>query len=266
MHGAGGVELGRLVVGRRHEHRPGDGPPELAGEALDGPVVDDETEPRRRDAEHARRRRHAQVAGHGELRARAERRTVDGGDRRDRQLGEAAQDLVRASAANSPSSTPVRSAPALNAGGAPVRTSTRASAAAALGVEQAEQRGVVDRVAALGPVERDDEHPIVVPRQPYHAANHMSERSDDDPIRRRRAQVARWTLLANRVGYVLLAVAVALFFAALILGFSATMATLVIVTLVAACVLLAPRSCSATPSRPPSATTVSAGCELVTIR
>ncbi len=68
----------------------------------------------------------------------------------------------------------------------------------------------------------------------------MSERSEDDPIRRRRAQVARWTLLANRVGYVLLAVAVALFFAALIVGFSATMATLVIVALVAACVLLAP--------------------------
>ncbi len=62
----------------------------------------------------------------------------------------------------------------------------------------------------------------------------------DDPIRRRRAQVARWTLLANRIGYVLLAVAMALFFAALMVGFSATMATLVIVVLVASCVLLAP--------------------------
>jgi hypothetical protein len=68
----------------------------------------------------------------------------------------------------------------------------------------------------------------------------MSERRDDDPIRRRRAQVARWTLLANRIGYVLLAIAVALFFAALIVGFSAAMATLVIVTLISACVLLAP--------------------------
>jgi hypothetical protein len=61
-----------------------------------------------------------------------------------------------------------------------------------------------------------------------------------DPVRIRRAQVARWTLLANRVGYVLLAVAVALFFVALMVGFSATMAALVIITLVAACVLLAP--------------------------
>jgi heme/copper-type cytochrome/quinol oxidase subunit 3 len=69
----------------------------------------------------------------------------------------------------------------------------------------------------------------------------MSVRDDDDdPIRRRRAQVARWTLLANRVGYLFLAVAVALFFIALVIGFSAAMASLVIVALVVAFVLLAP--------------------------
>jgi hypothetical protein len=62
----------------------------------------------------------------------------------------------------------------------------------------------------------------------------------EDPIRRRRAQVAHWTLLANRVGYVLLAVAIALFFTALITGFTSTMAVLVVIALVAACVLLAP--------------------------
>ncbi len=61
-----------------------------------------------------------------------------------------------------------------------------------------------------------------------------------DPVRARRAQVARWTLLANRVGYVLLAVAVALFFVALMLGFSAVLATLVIVTMLLSFVLLAP--------------------------
>ena len=63
---------------------------------------------------------------------------------------------------------------------------------------------------------------------------------DDDPIRRRRAQVARWTLLANRVGYLFLALAMALFFLAFVLGFSGVMAGLVIGTLVASCVLLAP--------------------------
>ncbi len=62
----------------------------------------------------------------------------------------------------------------------------------------------------------------------------------DDPVRARRAQVARWTLLANRVGYLLLALAVALFFIALVVGFNATMATLVVATMVLAFVLLAP--------------------------
>ena len=62
----------------------------------------------------------------------------------------------------------------------------------------------------------------------------------DDPVRARRAQVARWTLLANRVGYLLLGLAVALFFIALVVGFNATMATLVVITMVLAFVLLAP--------------------------
>ena len=62
----------------------------------------------------------------------------------------------------------------------------------------------------------------------------------DDPVRARRAQVARWTLLANRVGYLLLALAVALFFIALVVGFNATMATLVVVAMVLAFALLAP--------------------------
>jgi hypothetical protein len=47
-------------------------------------------------------------------------------------------------------------------------------------------------------------------------------------------------LLANRVGYLLLALAVALFVIAFAIGFSAAMATLVIVCLVVSFVLLAP--------------------------
>lgn len=61
-----------------------------------------------------------------------------------------------------------------------------------------------------------------------------------DPVRARRAQVARWTLLANRVGYLFVALAMALFFIAFAVGFSATMATLVIAALVVGCGLLAP--------------------------
>ncbi|MCB0966810.1 MAG: hypothetical protein KDB37_08235 [Ilumatobacter sp.] len=62
----------------------------------------------------------------------------------------------------------------------------------------------------------------------------------DDPVRRRRAQVAKWTLLANRIGYLLLALAMALFVIAFAVGFSPTMATLIIVSLVISFVLLAP--------------------------
>ncbi len=61
-----------------------------------------------------------------------------------------------------------------------------------------------------------------------------------DPVRARRAQVARWTLLANRVGYLVLALAMALFVLAFLFGFTGTMAALVIGALVVSFVLLAP--------------------------
>ena len=61
-----------------------------------------------------------------------------------------------------------------------------------------------------------------------------------DPVRAKRAQVAKWTLLANRVGYLFVALAMALFVIAFAVGFSATMANLVIITFVIGCVLLAP--------------------------
>lgn len=74
-----------------------------------------------------------------------------------------------------------------------------------------------------------------------HDADHTddSDRSDD-PVRVRRAAVRRWSLLANRIGYLFVALAVALFFVALAVGFSATFATLVVASLVIGCVLLAP--------------------------
>lgn len=61
-----------------------------------------------------------------------------------------------------------------------------------------------------------------------------------DPVRARRATIAKWTLLANRVGYLFVALAIALFVIAFVFGFSPTMATLVTITFVIGCVLLAP--------------------------
>ncbi len=71
-------------------------------------------------------------------------------------------------------------------------------------------------------------------------SNPAAQPEETDPVRARRAQVAKWTLLANRVGYLFVAVAMALFVIAFAVGFSSTMATLVIVTFVIGCVLLAP--------------------------
>ncbi|MEO6651743.1 MAG: hypothetical protein ABIP17_03700 [Ilumatobacteraceae bacterium] len=61
-----------------------------------------------------------------------------------------------------------------------------------------------------------------------------------DPVRARRRQFARWTLLANRVGYLVLSLAIALFVMAFLFGFTATMATIIIITMVVSFVLLAP--------------------------
>ena len=59
-------------------------------------------------------------------------------------------------------------------------------------------------------------------------------------MRARRAQVAKWTLLANRIGYLLVAVAIATFIIGFAIGFSGAVAAVVVVSMVAGFVLLAP--------------------------
>jgi hypothetical protein len=76
---------------------------------------------------------------------------------------------------------------------------------------------------------------------PNPPSDSLADRSGaPDPVRHRRAQVARWTLLANRIGYLVLALAITLFVMAFVFGFTATMATLIIISLVVSFVLLAP--------------------------
>lgn len=74
---------------------------------------------------------------------------------------------------------------------------------------------------------------------PYHGSHCMSA-PHDDPIRARRAQWAKWSLLANRVGYLVLALAMTLFVLAFLFGFNAPMATAIVICLVVSFVLLAP--------------------------
>ncbi|MFK7919583.1 MAG: hypothetical protein AB8G14_16020 [Ilumatobacter sp.] len=64
--------------------------------------------------------------------------------------------------------------------------------------------------------------------------------SADDEVRVKRAKIAKWTLLANRVGYLFMALSIALFIIAFAVGFSAVMASLVIISLIIGCALLAP--------------------------
>lgn len=62
----------------------------------------------------------------------------------------------------------------------------------------------------------------------------------DDPVRARRAKVAKWTLLANRIGYLLFALAMALFVMAFAFRFTPLMVGLITFCLIAGSVLLAP--------------------------
>jgi hypothetical protein len=64
--------------------------------------------------------------------------------------------------------------------------------------------------------------------------------NDVDPVRARRALVARWTLLANRIGYLCFAVAVAVFLIGFALGFRGVVVAVVVVSLVVGSLLLAP--------------------------
>jgi len=62
----------------------------------------------------------------------------------------------------------------------------------------------------------------------------------DDPVRARRAKIAKWTQIANRVGYLFFAGAIVAFVLAFAFGFNGTMSALIITALVVGSILLAP--------------------------
>jgi hypothetical protein len=61
-----------------------------------------------------------------------------------------------------------------------------------------------------------------------------------DPVRQQRARAERIARYASRAGYALIAIAIIVFFVALVTDFSATLAAIITATLIAGCVLLAP--------------------------
>ena len=59
-------------------------------------------------------------------------------------------------------------------------------------------------------------------------------------MRERRARIAKWTLVANRVGYLFFATAIALFVMAFAFGFKGPIVTAITVSIVLGSILLAP--------------------------
>lgn len=69
----------------------------------------------------------------------------------------------------------------------------------------------------------------------------MSNSSNNiDPVREKRARIAHYTLLANRIGYLLYALCISCFVIAFAIGFSGPLVTVVIVSLIVGSILLAP--------------------------
>ena len=64
--------------------------------------------------------------------------------------------------------------------------------------------------------------------------------STHDPVRARRQRIAHLNLLANRIGYLLWALAISCFVMAFAFGFKGPLVTAVVVLLIAGSVLLAP--------------------------
>jgi hypothetical protein len=75
---------------------------------------------------------------------------------------------------------------------------------------------------------------------PAPAPRSSSSSAAHDPVRARRQQIAHWTLLANRIGYLCFAVAIVAFVLAFAFGFSGTMSAIIITALVVGTILLAP--------------------------
>lgn len=63
---------------------------------------------------------------------------------------------------------------------------------------------------------------------------------ENDPVRERRARIARINELANRIGYALFAVAIVCFLIAFFVGFKGPLVTAVPACLIAGSILLAP--------------------------
>jgi hypothetical protein len=79
----------------------------------------------------------------------------------------------------------------------------------------------------------------MTPSEPPHSADETSS-PEVDPVRARRAAVAKWNSIATRVGYALFLVAIVMFFVALATDFTSGKVTIITTSMIVGSVLLAP--------------------------
>jgi len=77
----------------------------------------------------------------------------------------------------------------------------------------------------------------MTPTEPPHPTE---PHASDDPVRARRALVAKWNTIATKVGYALFAIAIVMFFVALTTDFSSGKVTIITTSMIIGSVLLAP--------------------------
>lgn len=252
--------LGR-VQPRTEQHVPCDRPSEFVTRTFDRPLVDGKSELGCGDPEPTRCRRHPQIARKCQLGAGTHRRSVHGRQCDARQLREPAKrtaesvgELVAFDTGQVGPCTKGRRLARQN-------DDPRSARHDGLMFDHATQSREVDRVPSMRTPNRHDSHMGLVPVERhgsavssagaffsvhlYHRYDCMtsglpSPSSPIDPVRARRAQVAKYTLLANRIGYLLYAATTACFAFAFAVGFNGVMVGLMTFGLVGGSVLLAP--------------------------
>lgn len=248
------------------KHVTGDRPAELVARAFDRPLIDGKTELRRRNAESTRDGGHSKIARESELRSGSHRGAIDRCERDAREPSESAQGGTERRTEFVTLDTCEVGAGAERGRLARQHHDARTAVDCPLVSSDGQQALEVDGIASVRTTNRDDRDVFAVPVKRdgalalasrfgsgdlYHRYDNMASGSPSpssprngaetfDPVRARRQQVAKWSLLANRIGYLLYAVTITCFVLAFAIGFNTTMVTIMTAGLVAGSVLLAP--------------------------
>ena len=266
MHTALHEQLLSRIDTRAEKHVPRNRPSEFVTRAFDRPLINGEPELGCGNSESTRCCRHAKVARERQLGAGSHRGPVH---RRQRDAGQLSEPAKRTTEC-------IGELVALDTGEVGPRTKGRRltrqnddpcpAGHGCLVLDHASQGRKIDRIPAVRPPNRHHGHVCLVPFERdgsvvlsvgaffavhlYHRYDCMTSGLPSpsspigyepiDPVRARRAQVAKYTLLANRLGYLLYAATTACFAFAFAIGFNGVMVGLMTFGLVGGSILLAP--------------------------